>query len=325
MLRIFFACALAGTAALAQTAPAAQPPFALAEQLAPDTVVVAIHGVCPDPKAGAACVTNITRAQFDGMIGVMSFNTHILSTPAKRSFAESYADALALDAAAEKEGIDKDPAFLELMKIVRARTLADAYRRHLQEKYGKPSPEEVADYYKQNSSKYEQLQLDRIFIPRMNAHTPKGEQPAYEKKVQQLIESMRERAGKGEDMTRLQVEGYKTLGLNPPMTADFGGKGRSSFQEPLQQELFSLNPGETSKIISEPAGFSFYKVRSHDTPAFDTMKEEITREIADRNIKAALQAATAGVKTELNEQFFVNRPTPNRTGTTPPRMPPSKK
>src|SRR5437660_7778623 len=54
MLRILLACALAGTAALAQTAPATQPRFPVAEQLAPDAVVVAIHGLCPDPKTGAA-------------------------------------------------------------------------------------------------------------------------------------------------------------------------------------------------------------------------------------------------------------------------------
>ncbi len=65
----------------------------------------------------------------------------------------------------EKAGVDKDPQYMELMKIVQVRTLGEAYKRYLEAKFGNPSQEEIETYYKQNGAKFEAIKVERVIIP----------------------------------------------------------------------------------------------------------------------------------------------------------------
>lgn len=318
-------CALACGSGLCQTsgAPAGgqiQPPQnapgspqkAPFTELKPDAVVLTIRGLCPggDPKS-ASCATSITREQFEKMISAMNFNTRLLNNPvATRSFAESYVQSLAFAEAAEKAGIDKQPEVAELMRIVRVRTLADAYRRYLQQKSSNPPNEEIEAYYKQNLAKYEQVELDRIAIPRTNPKLPKEAQADWEKRVQKAAADVRDRAAKGEDPGKLQVEACKSLGLTPPLTADFGVKRRGSLPAALEEELFSLKPGEVSKLQSDAAAITIYKVRNHATLRLEQVKPEIVQQIQQKNFQASTQEVTGPLQSEFNEQYFGSRATP---------------
>src|SRR4051794_25409010 len=195
VLACFVVCAEAQTHQSPMAATAPQPPSLSTitatvqhAELAPDAPVVTVHGVCGKPARDAAnsdtCTTTITREEFERMLSAMSFNPQLLSNSvAVRSFAESYAQALVLADAAEKAGLDKDSNFEELMKIVRIRTLADAYRRSQQERLSKISPEEIEAYYKKNVVKYEQVELDRLFIPRTSSKPTKETKAAFEQKA----------------------------------------------------------------------------------------------------------------------------------------------
>lgn len=302
----------------AQIPPAAQPTPA---PVAPDAVVIAIHGFCPGNQSkSGSCTTNITKEQFDRMMAAMSVNPQALSNPvALRSFAESYVQALALSEAAEKDGVDKDPPFVELMRIIRVRTLADAYRRQLQQKYGNPSDQEVEAYYKQNIGKFEQVELDRIAIPRTNAKLPREAQADFDKKAQKLAAEIHDRAAKGEDPGKLQVEAYKTLGLTPPLTTDLGTKRRGSLPPALEQEIYSLQAGEVSKLQTEAAVISIYKVRSRSTLPLERVKPELVQEIKQKNIDAAIKQVIGQLHTDFNPQLFAPGPAPH--GVLPARKP----
>lgn len=277
--------------------------------VAPDAVVISIHGFCPGNQSKADCTTNITKEQFDRMVSAMSVNPQALSNPvAMRSFAESYVQALAMADAAEKEGADKDPQFVELMRIIRVRTLADAYRRQLQQKYGNPSDAEVEAYYKQNIGKFDQVELDRIAIPRTNPKLPRSAQADFDKKAQELAADIHDRAAKGEDPGKLQAEAYKTLGLTPPLSTDLGAKRRGNLPPALEQVIFALQAGEVSKPQTEAAVISIYKVRSRATLPLERVKSELVQEIKQKNLDAAIKQATGQLHTDYNQQFFAPGP-----------------
>lgn len=320
ILKITLFTALICSPAVAQTAPGAtRLPQALrpASQptpapVAPDAVVISIHGFCPSNQGKSECATSITREQFDRMVSAMSVNPQALSNPvAMRSFAESYVQALALADAAEKQGADKDPQFLELMRIIRVRTLADAYRRQLQQKYGNPSDSEIEAYYKQNIGKFEQVELDRIAIPRTNPKLPREAQADFEKRGQKLAGEIRDRAASGEDPGKLQAEAYKTLGLTPPLTTDLGAKRRGSLPPALDQEIFTLHAGEVSRPQPEAAVISIYKVRSRTTLPLDRVKPELIQEIKQKDLDAAIRQVTGQLHTDYNQQFFAPGPAPH--------------
>jgi hypothetical protein len=237
------------------------------------------------------------------------------SSPALRGFATDYATILALASAGEKAGVEKDPRFTDLMRIAHARVLAESYRRSLQEKFANPSEDEITAYYKQNVDKFGQTKIERIHVPKVDPTRPQDRKPEFEKKAKQLAADIRERAARGEDATSLQVEVYKTLGLKaqPPQT-ELSTNPKPTFPANIDQEINTLKAGEVTKVEFEPSGFNIYKVRSRNTIPIELARAQIVREISQKKFDDALKAATSGVHSDLNEQYFSfhNAPPPQR-------------
>jgi hypothetical protein len=291
--------------------------------VAADAPVLTVHGVCPAGQKAPAdkpnsCTMVLTRAQFEALVTSLNVNNQAYQPPALRGFAINYANILALAKAGETVGVDKDPRFLDLMTIARARALAESYRRYLQEKYGNPSTDEIAAYYKQNVDKFEQMKIERIHVPKVDPTRPQDHRPEFEKKAKQLASDIRERAARGEDVTSLQVEVYKTLGLKaqPPQT-ELSTSPKPTFAANVEQNINALKAGEVTKVELESSGYNIYKVRSRNTMPMEQAKAQIVREISRKNIDDALKAATNGVISDLNEQYFSFR-----HAAPPPRIPP---
>ena len=283
------------------------------DQLAPETAVITIHGFCPGSasRETPACSTSITKQQFSEMLSAMSFNTQLMNNPvAIKAFAESYVQALLIAEAAEKSGLDKDPQFEELMRVIRVRTLADTYRRRLQQKNSNPSGEQIENYYRQNNGKFDQIELDRIAIPLSNPKLARDAQADFRQKAQSMATQARLRLTTGEDPGKVQGETYRTLGLTPPLTTDMGTKRRGSLPGPLEQELFALKSGEVSSVQSDASSLTIYKVRSRSTLPLERVRSEIAQEIQQREIQSAMQAISGGTKTDFNDQYFKSHATP---------------
>ena len=101
------------------------------------------------------------------------------------------------------------------------------------------------------------------------------------------------------------MEVYKTLGLKaqPPQT-ELGTTPKPTFPANVEQDINALKAGEVTKVEFEPSGFNIYKVRSRNTMPVEQARAEIVREISQKNIDEALKAATNGVTSDLNEQYF---------------------
>ncbi|HKE30922.1 MAG TPA: peptidylprolyl isomerase [Candidatus Angelobacter sp.] len=325
----------------ATPAPATDP----GTSVAPTEPVITAKGVCPNrpvtkaapgaPKpAPAPCQTVVTKGQFEKLVNAVSPSNQNVPPAMRRNLAQAYVELLAYAQAAEKAGVDKDPKFIEVMRLVRMRTLADIYRRDMEEKYRTPPPNEIQAYYDQNVSKYEEIKLSRIFIPAKNPSAQ--DKDAWEKKAAQLSTELHDRAAKGEDLEKLQKEAYTTLGLTiaPPNTT-VGTRRRGMMAPQEEQELFALKPGDVSKVEQEPAGYIIYKIESRQTLPVDQVKDEISRELYRQKIEAQIKAITATVRAEFNDQYFgspaspaspavapVNRPSGGAVAPPKPAVPP---
>jgi hypothetical protein len=333
MIRVFIISLLAGTCAFAQTsaqppvtsrAPAIQQPAAPPlppQSFNPDSVpsnaaVITLRGLCSKDAASAkagskevpakdtSCQTVITKEQFNRMLAGMNLAAQISSPSAMRSFAESYAQLLALADEGEKAGAENDPRFQELMRIARVRALADSYRHSLEEKYSNPPQEEIEAYYKENISKYDSFKVERIIIPSINASRTPAARAEYQKKFQQMANDIHERAARGEETQKLQDEVYKSLSLPSPPKTDLGMKRKGGLPAGIEKDLLALKPGEVTKLENEMSGMNIYKLRSRDTIPLEYVKAEIVRDLHQKNMEAALKAVTGNIHPELNEQFF---------------------
>ena len=294
------------------------------KRLGPGEAVITIHGFCPDSpgKNGDSCTTVLTKEQFEKIVAAVNQSGAPMPPVAIRNMAERYVQILAFAGAAEKLGLDKDPKFQELMRVVRLNSLSEAYRRTLEEKYRTPSDADVKAYYDKNVAKFEQVKLGRVFVPRVNPKAPREGLEDFAQRAQQVANALRERAAKGEDLDKLQQEAYKTLGLAPPsLNTDAGTKRRGSFAPAVDQEIFALKPGEVSKVEPEPAGFQFYRLQGRETLTLAQAKNEIVAVIHKENLEAANKAVLDPVHADLNDTYFGPKSAGSPLMMPPPRPP----
>jgi hypothetical protein len=329
MLRtLFFSLVLAATAMPAQqpgmttnsqpsqtSATAAAPalPIQSPQPVPPNAPVVTIHGLCPAEKPTIGqktdpCTVVLTRSQFEGMIRAINLTNQPLNPVAQRSMANGYVTLMALADAGEKAGVEKDPRFQELMDVARTRALAETYRRYLEDKYATPSEAEIEQYYKQNISNFEESQVERILVPKVNPLRSLDKPAEFEKKAHTLADQIRDRAAKGEDIFGLQAEVYKSLAIQtmPPQT-QMNPMQLRLLPKPVRADVDALKPGEVTKVEIEPSGFNIYKLRSRKTLSIAEVRTQIVHELAQKNVDAALKAATGPIHTDFNEEFFSAR------------------
>src|SRR5438132_2622050 len=114
----------------------------------PTQPVITIHALCETAADAASCNKVITREAFEKLMNALNPSGQTISPKGRQNLAQTYAEYLAFEKAARGAGIEDTPEFREVMDWVRLRTIADLYRRSLQEKYRTHSPEEIDAYYK---------------------------------------------------------------------------------------------------------------------------------------------------------------------------------
>jgi hypothetical protein len=299
-------------------APAAAPPVSSAQpkpavELGGEVPVITLRGLCPSNKSSdpKACATTVTKDEFEDVLSAVSLGGQAFSPGAIRNVADNYVQNMVLADAAVKTGVDKDPRIQELLRLVRQRTLADAYRRILEEKYRTPAPEEIEKYYHDNISKYETVRAERLMIPKFNPRSPKDEHGEFQKRAALVAAEIHDRAAKGEPLDRLQNDAFFKLGITPPsIVPETGLRRRGTFPPGVEQDVFALKPGEVSKVESEPGGFVVYRLIDKPTYTIEQVKGEIVQDIYRMKMEASVKGVLQSVKTDYNDQYFAPPPAP---------------
>ena len=280
----------------------------------PSQPVITVKGVCGStignstpPAGGEACVTTVTREEFEKLVGAVNTNNQPLRPEVRRSLGLGLAELVVWADAATKAGIEKDPSYQETMKLVRVRTLHDMYLQRLQQQAGNASPQELQNYYNQNVAKYQELKLQRIFIPGNSPAGP-GDSNFYTK-AQQLAATLQERAAKGEDFGALQKEAYGTLGLaSPPPSIEMGAIRKGMLRPEEEKEVSGLEVGQVTKVITETSGFLIFKVESKQAQPFDQVKDAVTRDMVRSKVDAKIKEVNAAAHADLDTQYFATAP-----------------
>jgi hypothetical protein len=287
--------------------PASREPVQL---VSPDTLVITIHGFCatdapPIGHKADACTVVITRSEFDAMISAINITDQQYSPAALRSLASDFITIMALAESGEKADIAKTPSVQQLLRVARTRALADAYRRFLRDVSSAPSPKDIEEYYNQNLKRFEQVRIERIFVPKVNPKHAQDKPAEFEKKAQLLAEEIRERAARGEDVGSLQADVYKMLALDvmPPQT-DLNEMQRNGLTAAVQNDIEELKPGQVTKVQRDTSGFNIYKLRARHTLTLEEAKRQIVRELSEKNFDAALKKSVSSVQPEFSDQFF---------------------
>lgn len=266
--------------------------------------VIRVQGRCNENKAGTtpACATVVTREQFEDLIKALNRGGQPLPANARKQLAKTYAESLAVEAAARQAGLEDTPEFREFMKWTVARSMTDFYRRTLQEKYQTPSSEEIDAYYQQHIADYERANLVRILIPRQNASGSDAND--FDKKARETADEARASLLNGQDPLQIQKDAYSTLGLAGPPHTDLGNRRRTDLLADEAADIFSMQPGQVTPVEVEPANYVIYKVTGRDSLSKEQVKTDISRVIFQQKFKDAMKAIVDAAPAEVDEQYL---------------------
>jgi len=314
--------------------PAAASPQPVAD-LPSDTPVITINGLCENPpadkSAAANCKTVITRAEFEKLIEVIQPS---MPVRVRKQFANNYARALVMSQKAEQMGLDKDPSFEEHMRLARIQVLSQAFNKAVQDKAAQISDQEIEDYYHANTAKFEQADLDRIYIPKTQQPPPppaKGAaagppaRPAdSEAAMKAEADKLHTRAVAGEDFTKLQADAYQAAGIKATAPTAGMAKVRRTSLSPNQVTVMDLKPGAVSDVIADQNGYYIYKVKSKEVLPLDQARDEIKATLRAERVQEAMKAAQESATPILNDSYFTPMPPPTLGGPRPGGMPAPK-
>ena len=257
-----------------------------------------------------SCKTVVSRHDFEFLENSINLGGKPITMGARQNLAKTYAEYLVYEQPAKQAGLENTDRYAEIMHWLRLRMLTDLLREKIVEEYRAPSDAEIAHYYQENVADFDRVHVARILVPR-KLPLPGDEKLTGEKgkeeRDQKLLakaNEVRARALKGDDPEKIQKDLYSALGLTATPSTDLGKQGRKDFLVDESTELFSLKPGDVSKVEAEQASYVIYKVIDRETLPEDAVKTQISREIARRNIEKANQAITQPVQPEYNEKYF---------------------
>lgn len=361
MRKSWLMCVLLGAMAWGQAAPAtpqAAPAAGMPKPQAPttppdtsasvpaDAPVITIHGVCPaQPKPAAAkgtaatpaaaakpaatnpadCKTVYTKAEFEKLANGVAPN---ITPQLKKQLASVLPRFVAMSTEAKKRGLDKTPQYDEMLKFVKMQILTQELTRRVQDEAAKVPQEDIATYYKENSSSFEQYSLDRLFVPRSKQPEaePKEEEEkdekltdeqkkakeaeekaksdAAEEEMTKLATTLRDRAAAGEEFAKLQKEAFEAAGMkieSPTVTLP---KVRRTGLPPAHSAVFELKPGEVSQVISDSGGHYIYKIENKDQLPLDQVKDEIHNTLQNQRSREMMDKLNGSFKVDTNEAYF---------------------
>jgi hypothetical protein len=290
-----------------------------ATQTAPDAPVIIIPGICATPATGtskeADCRTVVTRAEFEAMIDLLQPGA---SPAGRKFFARSQAKALINAVHAQNMGLDKTANF-DLLMAVRHMNFE---RMELQEKFdteewNKVTDKDIEAYYRDNPAEFEQLDVDRIFIPKMpraQDSDPKLSEADQQKRKQawfdqlkQDAEKLRVRALDGESFLQLQREAYRFAGLRGS-DVDASGITLTSVRRIMfsegQRSIMSVQTGDISPVLEDENGYFVFRVVARSMLPLEKARKEIHDTLRKERVKHDWNALFNSVQTTFNEDYF---------------------
>ena len=121
---------------------------------------------------------------------------------------------------ARELGLDKEPAVQEEMRFASLQALSAALSRRFKAQAEEISDAEVEKIYKERPEKFEQVQLERIYIPKQKQHAPdpdlkaaKPDPVADEAEMKAVSEKIQKEAVAGGDFQKLEDEAYQAAGI----------------------------------------------------------------------------------------------------------------
>jgi len=307
--------------------PSGAVPVPISGHVGADDPVITIQGICDAPAASktakprpnstsashkaADCKTVITRSQFERLAAALQPDM----TPSfKKKLAELYPTMIIMAHTAEKRGYQSKPNFKELMEFSRIQILSTELNRAVEKDAQEVTPSDIEKYYKDNPDSFEQVTVDRIFIPKgrrkqapnekSSAETAEESAESGNNTMKNEADALETRAAAGEDFDKLQKEAFELAGLTPPPSST---NVKLTLKELPADEraILDMQPGEISHVFPESNGYFIYKFLSKERkPLDDKTQEDLKSKLSQQRFQQTMDQLHKSFSATLNEAYF---------------------
>lgn len=282
------------------------------------TPAIAVTAPCannsPETKAPKMCVVVVSGEDFAKLADVVIPDA---AAPARSNFGKNYGQMLGFAAEARARGLDKTPAYEQMLEFAKLNALSALLVRQVRKQADTISDADLEAYYRDHQADYEQLKLLRVMIPRQAAKT----QPADAGGQQAYAAKIRARWIAGEDPEKLQQEAFQRAD-NKAQPPAIHMEARKASIAPAQQSIFALKEGEFSAPLADPAYVYLYKVVKKEAVPMADVKGEIQRTLAAQRFQEEGQKLKSEIDVKLDPDYFRSEPgtaTPGAPGVPPGR------
>ncbi|HEX8895218.1 MAG TPA: peptidyl-prolyl cis-trans isomerase [Terriglobales bacterium] len=296
-------------ASLAAAHPDTTAPKGNPDAVAMDQAVITLKGGCT-PVGGLTpakdCVSEVTKAQFEKLTTALQPG---MNWDMKRGFATNYGKLLVYADAARALNLESNPDVVQVIQFVTNQVLAEAVKRHYADEYAHPSDQQIEEYYKQNSAKYIEANLERMIVPHVPG-TPQKPAPSDADQAA-AAEKIRQQWIAGGDPSKLQQSAYELAGVTGTGSPDVSLGARRPGSLPVNQEaVFRLKAGEISQVFSDPAAYYIYKAVSVREIPVSEVRDSISKTLQQRQMQDKLDEIGKSATPVLNEVYFGPAPVP---------------
>ncbi|MBZ5599730.1 MAG: peptidyl-prolyl cis-trans isomerase [Acidobacteriia bacterium] len=294
-------------------------PLPLTSTLPRSYPVITVQGVCPASQPGgksaakSGCPIVVTRAEFEELVDAL--DPKMLKRD-RHDLARNYGQLLALSQEAIRKGMDKEPRVKALVRYSQITALASAVSKEIYRDQVSASPEQMEKYYQTHKATFDAYTFQRLFIPREKQgetlsldDAAKADSPSTEAAMKALAESMHARALAGEDFVTLQKEVFTAASIKSEPNVNMENIGRGSLPKE-QNEIFDLAPGKISSLLTDNTGYYIYKLVSKQTPAFDSVREQVQVSMLNQGTTEAFAQIQKLSQATVNETYFDKYDTP---------------
>jgi hypothetical protein len=196
-----------------------------------------------------------------------------------------------------------------MMQYASLQVLMQSLNRYFEQQASKISDADVEQYYKENTIRFEQAELLRIFVPkqpRLSQTPASGEKSSttIDSPMRPVAEKIHARAAAGQDFQQLQKEAFAAAGIASESPTVSMGKMAATRLPLNHQKVLELEPGEVSEVIADPSGYYIYKAVSKQMVPLVQASQQIRKSIVSARVQDATAALNKSIKSELNPMYF---------------------
>ncbi len=280
------------------------------------TTVALAQGKAPaKPAAAAPAVTDpIIIAAGDIAVRQSEFESAIKTLPAeyqqyamgpgKKQFGEDFLRMKLLAAEGMKSGLDKDPAVISQLNLIRENLVANAQLGKIEKTVSVPA-EAIKQVYDANKSQYEQVKARHILISFKGSPVPaEGKKELTDAEAKAKADEIRAKLVAGAKFEELaKAESYDSS--SAVRGGDLGAFGHGQMVGEFEQAAFSAKAGDITPVVKTQFGYHIIKVESHQVTPLEEVRETIEKEEHSKRVQAAIDAIKTKANPTFNPTYFV--------------------